>query len=675
MPIYRASKLRYPVRLEALLSRLSPGRAAQQVARSELFDAAYYSAAYDDVRASGLPPLTHYMEIGAGELRDTSPHFKARALLRFCPSFRPGRDNPVLFLEAWRSNESGEPFSLPNEPKLTAGDFLALLNAPAVRSETAATPAVDVIVPVHNNLARLLPLLDTLRRNTEPHHRVILIDDASSEPGVTDALRKFAEGRDGTKLITNPRNLGFAASVNMGLRHSDRHKVILNSDTIVPRHWLDVLVEPVLRDPTIASVTPYSNSSSYTGFPHDRIELPLAGCADLETINEALAKFPALDRDIVSGVGFCMALNARAVSTVGMLDDDSFRDGYYEETHWCYRAGRAGFRNVLANRLYVAHDHASSSFGLRRKLKALGRGEAAMRKAFPGYFDEMEMHYASDPHGALRRQCCLSASCLAGDTTAIIEQDEAVWPPGTQAEMAAMATGTGSVLMLVHHDNAHCTVTAHTPRYGEIEVTGSFGEVADLLRLLGNVRISCGASCSPEVAARWQDKFNISAPQVTCSTADNPNQIYQPPPFCIAVLGTRPLASQPKRVRQLIDHIVRGNKSCRLVIFGEPPDAWITDERISKTGIYRHENIPAILRHHRASVAYFPNTRDPFFPAVRRDILAMGLPLLCHDPGRGVSSDTGSANGTVLGPAGTADTYAELERLHEAHVAGLHLPH
>ena len=453
------------MRLESLLHRLLPGRALRHVARSELFDADYYAATYEDVRTSGLPPLTHYMEIGAGELRDTSPHFNARSLLRLCPSFQPGRDNPVLFLEAWRRTKSGAPLALPQEPEFTADGFLALLNAPAGRLDQAAIPAVDVIVPVHNNLERLLLLLDTLSRNTEPHHHIILIDDASSTAGVADALGKFAEVRSNTELITNPRNLGFAASVNLGLRRSDRHKVILNSDTLVPSGWLDVLVEPLLRDPTIASATPYSNSSSYTGFPENRIELPLDRCADLENINKALAMFPALDREIISGVGFCMGLNARAVSSVGLLDEGNFRDGYYEETHWCYRANRAGFRNILANRLYVGHDHASSSFGLRRKLKALGRGEAAMRRSFPGYFDEMDTHYASDPHRALRQQCCLAVSCLTDQTTVMVEQDEAASPPDAKSRMAAKATGAGANLILVHHttsplhrDGAHGAV-------------------------------------------------------------------------------------------------------------------------------------------------------------------------------------------------------------------------
>lgn len=658
------------MRLDSFLYRLLPGRAARHVARSELFDADYYAETYDDVGTSGLLPLPHYMEIGAIELRDTSPHFNARSLLQLCPTFKPGRDNPVLFLEAWRRKNPGGGQFLPHEPKLTADGLLALLNASPGQSGTTL-PAVDVIVPVHNNLERLLPLLDTLARNTEPHHRIILIDDASSEPGVASALQEFTESRDGTELITNPQNLGFAASVNMGLRSSERHKVILNSDTLVPSRWLDVLVEPMLRDPQIASVTPYSNSSSYTGFPENRIELPLAHGIDLETINRALARFPALDRDIVSGVGFCMALNAKALDSVGLLDEDSFQDGYYEETHWCYRASRAGFRNVLANRLYVGHDHASSSFGLKRKLKALGRGEAAMRKAFPGYFDDMDIHYASDPHEALRKQCSLAVSCLTGDAIAVVEEDLAARPLGASAEMAASAMGTGTNFVLVHHTATLCSVTAHTPRYGEIDFTGSFDDVADLLGRLGISRISCGASCCAEVTAAWRDRFDITAPEPPLSATSCAEPGSAPAPFCIAVLGSPSLAPQPKQVRQLIDHIVQEDKSCRLVVFGEPPDAWIADPRISKTGIYRYENVPAILRHHRASVAYFPSTRDASFHAVRRDIMSMGLPLLSHDRGGRLPLMPDPAGWTVLTPTDASATYAALESLGEAHFTHL----
>ena len=357
------------MRLKALLHRLMPARAARDVAQSDLFDANHYAAAYSDVQASGLSPLNHYMQIGARELRDSSPNFEARSLLRYHPEFQPGRDNPVLFLEARRRSGCGV-FLAARDAELRVDDLLDLLNAASRSSSSNVAPAVDVIVPVHNSLAQLMPLLETLLRNTDPHHHIILIDDASNEAGVCDALRTFATERTNTNLIVNQHNLGFAASVNAGLRNSDRHKVILNSDTLVPPGWLDVLMEPILRDPVVASVTPYSNSSSYTGFPENRIEVPLDSGPDLAAVNEALSMFPALDREIISGVGFCMALNAKAVHDIGLLDDVSFRQGYYEETHWCYRAKRAGFRNVLANRLYVGHDHASTSFGLKRKLKA-----------------------------------------------------------------------------------------------------------------------------------------------------------------------------------------------------------------------------------------------------------------------------------------------------------------
>ena len=214
-------------------------------------------------------------------------------------------------------------------------------------------------------------------------------------------------------------------------------------------------------------------------------------------------------------------------------------------------------------------------------------------------------------------------------------------------------------------------MTAHTARYGELKFTGTFGDVAELLRLLGIHRVACGASCTAEVTTAWQGTFDVTTPQAAIANKAAAEPTREQPPFCIAVLGTPPLASQPKQVRQLIDHIIRANTSCSLVVFGEPPDAWIADTRISKTGIYRYENIPAILRHHRASVAYFPSTRDPSFHATRRDVLSMGMPLLSHDRGGLSSSLPASADWSVLPATGAAAIYAALEGLHEARFADL----
>src|SRR5450631_2772737 len=51
---------------------------------SGLFDEAYYCSTYPEIRAGNLDPLLHYLETGAGELRNPSSAFDARYYTELC---------------------------------------------------------------------------------------------------------------------------------------------------------------------------------------------------------------------------------------------------------------------------------------------------------------------------------------------------------------------------------------------------------------------------------------------------------------------------------------------------------------------------------------------------------------------------------------------------------------
>ena len=71
--------------------------------------------------------------------------------------------------------------------------------------------------------------------------------------------------------MRNRRNLGFVASVNIGIEAAGGHDVVLlNSDTEVPPGWLVRLAGHAYAAPRIASVSPFSNNATICGYPLDR---------------------------------------------------------------------------------------------------------------------------------------------------------------------------------------------------------------------------------------------------------------------------------------------------------------------------------------------------------------------------------------------------------------------
>lgn len=70
--VHRADR---PHRRTPYSRQASPEHAADRLARSVLFDGAWYAASYPDVTAAGIDPLQHYVRSGAQEGRDPHPLF------------------------------------------------------------------------------------------------------------------------------------------------------------------------------------------------------------------------------------------------------------------------------------------------------------------------------------------------------------------------------------------------------------------------------------------------------------------------------------------------------------------------------------------------------------------------------------------------------------------------
>ena len=107
---------------------------------------------------------------------------------------------------------------------------------------------VDVVIPVYNGLEFLNRLFATITHTAIPI-RYIIVDDCSPDPRVLPLLEAFKnEHANNCLLIKNDVNLGFVKSVNVGLSLSQGHVVLVNTDTELPDHWLERLIQPIIQE-------------------------------------------------------------------------------------------------------------------------------------------------------------------------------------------------------------------------------------------------------------------------------------------------------------------------------------------------------------------------------------------------------------------------------------------
>ena len=177
--------------------------------------------------------------------------------------------------------------------------------------------SVDIVIPVYNAFESLTLCIDSIRKHTNLRlHRVIIINDCSPDKRIKPYLDKL--GEEGFIIIHNEKNQGFSANVNIGMSYSDKNDVILlNSDTIVTKRWVEKLVECAYASKETGTVTPLSNSATIASVPVPFVDNPLPKGMSVDEFAELVehCSFCEYPR-ITVAVGFCMYIKREVIEKV-----------------------------------------------------------------------------------------------------------------------------------------------------------------------------------------------------------------------------------------------------------------------------------------------------------------------------------------------------------------------
>ena len=363
-----------------------------------VFDPDWYLRTYPDVKLAQIDPFSHYLRYGWREGRKPIEDFDPVWYLSFYSDVKESGIEPFTHYLAHGIKEGRKPHSTTNQNN----SLVLLVNSLEANSDEINFPEIDVIIPIYHQPELLKKLLENLETSTDVPFNLILINDSWMDEEVNNILVLAKEKFINIEIIQNPINLGFVKSVNLGLRKSRNHVVIMNTDIELPENWLSRLIFPIMENEKIASVTPLTNSGTIASFPKILVDNNMLWNLDVNQVDAAFRMFsPRITIETPTGVGFCMAINRRAILKIGVFDEDMFGKGYGEENDWCRRAIRNGFFNVITPALFVYHKH-GGSFSTPEKKKLISANLVKLVKRHPDYNHAVSDFVTQDPLAVFR---------------------------------------------------------------------------------------------------------------------------------------------------------------------------------------------------------------------------------------------------------------------------------
>jgi GT2 family glycosyltransferase len=216
------------------------------------------------------------------------------------------------------------------------------------------TPKVAIITSTFNQLELLQKCLNSLKKKTDYSNFKVFVIDDSGLGEIGNSIKKEFKWVD---VIINKENLGFSKSNNRGIKiaienYNPDYFLLLSDDTeIIEKNWLKKMVEVSESDKKIGIVgckVIYPDGSLQWFFSNGKIHF--------DRVNKKLKdeKSTEVIKEVGDVIGACFLIKKEVIEKIGLLDE-KFSPAYGEDTDFCYRARKKGFKLFYVGTVKIIH--------------------------------------------------------------------------------------------------------------------------------------------------------------------------------------------------------------------------------------------------------------------------------------------------------------------------------
>lgn len=201
--------------------------------------------------------------------------------------------------------------------------------------------------------------------NLSLSYEIIVVDNASNDGCLEMVKNNFL----GVKTIQADKNHGYAAGNNLGIKATQgKYIMILNPDVAVLENSIQLMFEFMENRVEVGLAGPRlinpDKSVQFSCMKFPTLLTPLYRRTFLgrfQFVQKKLKEYQMSDCDHAENrevdwiFGACMIVRKSAIEKVGLLDEKFFL--YFEDTDWCRRFWRAGFKVYYVANAKMVHYH------------------------------------------------------------------------------------------------------------------------------------------------------------------------------------------------------------------------------------------------------------------------------------------------------------------------------